>query len=98
MTPGKRMVFFLLLQNQKNKKFEVEMRKKGTLKASGADVGAAVDLQQLYGELVLHESGLSHSQVTAVDVQEVNPETDAGRSGPVMVPASAVQSTSSKLK
>ena len=94
------MVFFLLLQDNKNLRLETEMKKKGDLKESGSDAGwrSFTDFDQLYGQLVVHESGLSHSQVTAVDLQEINRETGHHRSGPVIVPADAVQSTSKKLK
>ena len=95
-----RMVFFLLLQDNKNLKLESEMRKKGVLNVSGADAGwrSITDHEELYLQLVQHKSGLSHSQVTAVDTQEVTMEPDEQRAGPVIVPADSVQSTSQKLQ
>ena len=49
------------------------MRKKGDLKVSGADGGwwSITDYEDLYLQLVQHDKGLSHSQVTVVDTQEV---------------------------
>ena len=100
MTPGKRMVFFLLLQDNKNLKLETEMKKKGELKVSGADGGwrSITDYEDLYMQLVRHDHGLSHSQVTVMETQEVTMELDDHRAGTVIVPATSVQSLSRKLQ
>ena len=89
-----------LLQDNKNKNLEDGMRKKGTLLESGTDLGwrKITNYDQLYGQLVLTEFGLSHSQVTAVDLQEIHLNRDNQRSGPAIVPAVSVESTSQKLK
>ena len=59
------------------------MRKKGDLKVSGADGGwwSITDYEDLYLQLVRHDKGLSHSQVTVVDTQEVTMESDDQRAG-----------------
>ena len=73
-----------LLQGNKNLKLETKMRKKGVLQVSGADAGwcSVRDHEEHCLQLAQHDKGLGHSQVSAMDTQEVTLELDDTKSSP----------------
>ena len=88
MTPGKRLVFFTVLQDELNHRKETEQRKQGNLKVSGSELGwrQYKDFDAIYQQLLLQKpTSLPSSQATGFDSSQGSIEQVDGRHGPSVV-------------
>ena len=100
MTPGKRLVFFTILQDELNHRRENEQRKQGSLKVSGSELGWRhyKNYDEIYSQLVVQKpTSLPSSQATGIDSSQGSIEQISGRHGPSVVFTDQQQSLIRKI-